>query len=198
MGRILLMKNHTLRLLSSATIVGASVLAAAPSQAATEIWDPTLSSCTGLNCSSVQIAGIVPNYDGYITQRWQIGVYASGGECLRVDETQMFANPPGPLPDDEMVVVAPNGDVYRNDNFSSLRPRVAFIAPVTGFYYVSIAQVSGRAAPEHDIFVAYGRYPSGNPNCANPTSVNAAFERLSKPAQAEPVELPPPNSPTAR
>ncbi|WP_144259528.1 hypothetical protein [Methylocystis sp. ATCC 49242] len=143
-----------------------SMMAPTAGQAGYEIWDTSVSTCTGLNCSSVVFGGTVMNAVGASTARWEGAVFANRGECLRLDETAMF----GSGADDEMVVVGPNGTVWRNDDFSGLRPRVAFIAPQRGWYYVTIAHFAGNPNPEHDFVLAYGRYSgSSNPNCASAT-----------------------------
>lgn len=135
------------------------------SQAGHELYDVTISDCRGLNCSSIAISGSLLTVRN-ATNRWEAAVYAAPGECLRIDETDMR----GDATDDEMVVVGPAGDVWRNDDYNGLLPRVAFVAPNNGWYYVSIAH-NGGAALEHNLTVEYGRYEGGasNPNCANPT-----------------------------
>ncbi|WP_036282360.1 hypothetical protein [Methylocystis sp. ATCC 49242] len=170
-----------------------SMFAPTTSQAGYEIFDPSVSSCTGLNCSSIVMGGTVLNSVGLSTARWEAAVYANRGECLRLDEIAMF----GTGADDEIVVVGPNGTVWRNDDFTGLRPRVAFIAPLRGWYYVTIARFNGAPAPEHDFYLAYGRYiGTGNPNCASPTPGFAPAAPNKAPNAAG--QSAPGGSPTAR
>ena len=157
-----------------ACAVLAAGMAAAPSQAATLLFDPTVSTCTGINCSSITVGGTVMNSAGLSAARWDVAIFAQANECLRLDEVVMT----GAGADDEMVVVAPNGDAFRNDDFGgTLRPRVVIRpTPASGWYYVSIARFNGDPAPEHDIQFAFGRYTNSttNPNCESPTAVVTA------------------------
>jgi len=132
---------------------------------ASEIFDPTVDTCTTLNCGAVTFSGTVIGFAG-IAKPFDINVYANPNECLRVALTSGDVNL-------ETVIRAPNGTVFRNDN--------GFVSPCTncpivkingtpnrGFYLVSIADFAG--APNISNFtLRYGRYNLGNPNCANPT-----------------------------
>jgi hypothetical protein len=97
-----------------------------------------------------------------------IDVFAGAGQCVRLD----LISPPHPTPDMELVVVAPNGTVFRNDDRNGAldrRPLVKIAsAPNNGWYTVHVAQFAG-AATETNIVLLYGRYNNGNPNCAAPT-----------------------------
>jgi hypothetical protein len=148
----------------------ASVLGTAPGHTASQVWDPGVDACTTLNCGTVLLPGTVGNIAGLSTQRWDIAVYAAAGECLRLDQTNVF----GAGVDDEMVVVAPDGTAYRDDDSSGgLRPKVVINpTPSRGWYYVSIARFTGAPAPEHDFYLKYGRYvrSTTNPNCVGATT----------------------------
>jgi len=161
------MKNHGIIAVAGLAL---SVLAPTSSQAMNEIYDPSVSTCSTLNCSSVIFGASILAF-GSDPTRWEANVYAFNGECLRLDVTAMGAGA-----DDEIVVVSPNGTTYRNDDFGgALRPRVAFIAPQRGWYHVSIGRYNGLASPEHNFTLAYGRYVgAGNPNCGTPTAGQAA------------------------
>lgn len=158
-----------MKLLALAVGVTTSLLAIAPSQAATLLWDPTVDACTSLNCGAQLAPGTVGNVAGLSTQRWDVAIFAGANECLRLDQTNVF----GAGVDDEIVVVAPDGTAYRDDDSSGgLRPRVVINpTPSRGWYYVSIARFTGAPAPEHDFYLRYGRYvrSTTNPNCVNPT-----------------------------
>jgi len=180
------------KLLASLAIA-VSVLGAT-AQAATPIWDNTVSNCTALNCSSLTIPGTVSNVVGASTDRWTIKVFALAGECLRLDETAMFAG------DDEMVVVSPDGVIYRNDDFGgTLRPRVVInTTPTRGWYNVSIAHYAGAPAPEHDFILSYGRYVANTANnCATPTVAQAIPQATQLKPQQQNSQQAPAGAPTA-
>lgn len=93
---------------------------------------------------------------------WTVELYANVGDCLRVAvSTGEFAA--------TLVVVAPTGTVYR-DASTGFMPKVKVAsAPVAGWYTVQVTQQQGL--PQVGNFtVLYGRYNSGNTNCASPTS----------------------------
>ena len=72
----------------------------------------------------------------------------------------------------DMVVVAPNGTVFTNDDRNGALDRRSLVkigsAPNNGWYTVHVAQFSG-VATETNIVLLYGRYTAGNPNCSAPT-----------------------------
>jgi hypothetical protein len=78
----------------------------------------------------------------------------------------------------ELVVIAPNGSVYRNDDRNGALDRRPLVkiggAPNNGWYTVHVSQWAG-AATETNIVLLYGRYNAGNPNCAGPTAPASAF-----------------------
>lgn len=174
---------------------GASLFASVPGYSATLLWDPTVDTCTGLNCGSILVGGSVLNHSNVSPARWDVAIYAGAGECLRLEQTAVF----GTGVDDEIVVVAPNGTVYRNDDFYGLRPRVAIAStPVRGWYYVSIARYTGAPAPEHDFYFRFGRYTSSaNANCASPTTgqIEPASASAKTPTGAVPAPAGAPSAP---
>lgn len=135
---------------------------------AQNIFDDSVSSCTGTNCSSLRIPGTVFAF-GPSAGQFVINVFAAPGQCVRLDLT----SPAHPTPDMEMVVVAPNGTVFRNDDRNGAldrRPLVKIAsAPNNGWYTVRVGQFNG-VATETNIVLLYGLYPAGNPNCATPTA----------------------------
>ncbi|WP_144259776.1 hypothetical protein [Methylocystis sp. ATCC 49242] len=151
-------------LIMASAAVAMSVFAPMPSQAGYEIYDPSVSTCTGTNCSSIVFGGSIFGY-GPSTAKWEGAFFAAQNDCIRIEQTAAF----GTGVDDEIVAVGPNGTVWRNDDFFGRRPRVAFVAPNNGWYYVTIARFNGASTPSHNFWLAYGRYNSTNPNCANPT-----------------------------
>ena len=136
-----------------------------------DLRDDTVSPCTGINCSSLRLPGSVSHVSVH-ANTWTINALARTAECLRFD----LVSPPSPSPDMEIIVVAPNGAVFRNDDRSRTdrRPLVKIgAAPSPGWYRVVVTQFEG-AAIEADIVMLYGRYLPGNPNCNNPTPPLAA------------------------
>ena len=157
------MKNALYRpLLAAALVLGT----AAPALA-TQIFDFTNSSCTGTNCSSVQLGGTI-NANGTVAGPWVAEIFASQGQCLRLDVTQENVNT-------EIVAVSPSGAVLRNDDRSGTdqRPLVKVNGTERGFYTVQVSTSAGNAV-ESDFVLAFGRYNLGNPNCAQPTQPAAA------------------------
>jgi hypothetical protein len=131
-----------------------------------DLRDDTVASCTGLNCSSLRLPGSISHVSVH-ANTWTINALARSFECVRFD----LISPPSPSPDLEMIVVAPNGTVFRNDDRTPTdrRPLVKIeSAPSPGWYRVVVTQFAG-AAIEADTVMMYGRYPPGNPNCNNPT-----------------------------
>lgn len=134
---------------------------ASPAWANIQLFDP-LSTTTGINSNSQLFQGVYErNSNNTQSIPFTIQVYSAGGECLRLDVTSQ----PSDL---EMVVVSPNGTVWRNDDFNGLLPVVRALTTVNGWYTVHISHFSGSTGA--GVFVLrYGRYNSGNPNCSNPT-----------------------------
>ncbi len=134
---------------------------------ATPLFDPSVNTCTTLNCGSVRLDGTVTGErNGVNAVPWVVELYAQPRECVRIAITAESQ-------DLETVVVAPNGAVFRNDD--------GFVAPCTvcpvvkignapnfGWYTVSVSQFNG-APVETNFTMFYGRYSSGNPNCSSPT-----------------------------
>jgi hypothetical protein len=133
------------------------------SSAQTNIFDDTVSTCTGTNCSALRLPGTVLNF-APSAGNWDINVFSSGDECIRLDVISQNT-------DLEMVVVAPNGTVYRNDDRTVLdaRPLVKIDpTPNNGWYTVHLARFDGSAVNANFVLL-YGRHNSGNVNCSNPT-----------------------------
>jgi hypothetical protein len=144
------------------------LLAAAAAQA-TPIVDFSVGTCTGANCDSIEFIGRVSGTASE-SSPWTVETFAGGSnECLRLQVLTQGGSPPVNL---EMVVVSPNGLVYRNDNGGlapcTTCPVVKILSTVRGNYSVSISQTQGSNANARFRF-AYGRYNSANPNCANAT-----------------------------
>jgi hypothetical protein len=150
------------RLLSATALALAS--AGVARAEGSRLFDPSISTCTTADCSSVLLNGTTGNIANN-ADPWTIGLYARAGECLRIRTLSQTA-------DLENVTVAPSGTVFRNDDGGlapcTLCSLVKFVAPNTGWYTVAINQFTG-AATSADFQIAYGRYTGTNPNCAAPT-----------------------------
>jgi hypothetical protein len=124
-----------------------------------------------------------------------INAFGNVGECLRFD----LISPAHPAPDMELVVIAPNGTVYRNDDRNGALDRRPLVkigaAPNNGWYTVHIAEFSG-AATETNFVMLHGRYNAGNPNCATATAPASAItldtelEDAAKPEDDGPAPAP--------
>ncbi len=150
-------------------IAAGVVLCAAPAQAGNEIFQPT-ATCTGVNCGALFVDGTIKSF-GTSAGKWVAEVFAKAGECFRLDVTGRLA--PDNHSNLEMVVVAPNGTVYRNDNKGSgsctdcplvrIKP-----TPSEGWYTVSVGTSNGAAVDEN-FRIGFGRYAVANANCATAT-----------------------------
>jgi hypothetical protein len=164
-------------------LLGAAVICAVAGMASAQtslIFDDTVSTCTGTNCSSLLIPGTVLGQAASSTDGaayWEAGLFATAGQCLRVDVISEDA-------DLEMVVRAPNGAVFRNDDksFFDFRPRVVISGtPSNGWYSTTLAHFAGSGV-DANFTLLYGRYPSGNPNCSPATTaLNPAEPEPAKP-----------------
>ena len=153
-------------LLALSTLSASALLA--PAANATNLFDPTVSSTTTLDGSSLELDGTLNDTNGN-AQPWTAELYAGVGECLRLFVTTTAF-------DAKLTVIAPNGTVFRDDDSGgSLRPLVRVAsAPVQGWYTVQVAHYAG--APQNANFtLLYGRYTAGNPNCAVATTPMADF-----------------------
>jgi len=151
-------------LIAFGLISGTLLLTPALSSAQTNIFDDSVSTCTGINCSSLRIPGTVLNF-APSAGNWDINVFAGANECVRLDVISQDT-------DLEMVVVAPNGTLFRNDDRTStdLRPLIK-MTPTSnnGWYTVHLARFNGSAVNGNFVLL-YGRYNRNNPNCAAPTA----------------------------
>lgn len=136
-----------------------------PSLAMSNIFDDTISTCTRPNCSSLRIPASVSAFrgQGNSTLPWTTAAFAFPGECVRLDVISQ-------TDDLEMVVVSPDGTVYRNDDRpGDLRPLVNIAsAPSQGWYTVQLARHNGLPVDANFVLL-YGRYNPGNPNCNGAT-----------------------------
>lgn len=173
-------------------IVALALLGSATPALATEIFDDTVLACTGINCSSLRVPGSVLNQGGAAAHPWVAQLFVGRGECVRLDVFTQGA-------DLEMVAVAPNGTVYRNDDRAGATDRrpLVKLPPATGsggWYTVQISNFDGAAFFEPNFVLFYGRYPGGNPNCAGTTP---PFSPASSAEALKPDTAPQPPIPNA-
>ncbi len=188
------MKSRTKAILSAISIAGA--LVSSNASATTNLFDPSVSTTTILDGSSVRLDGTLHDTNSN-TNPWIIQVYSTAGQCLRlfVSSTSF---------DSKLVVIAPNGQVYRDDDAGgSLRPLVKIAsAPVSGWYTVQVAHTFGFPV-NNNFTLLYGRYTAGNINCVGGTGAlgissgaAATLETEAKdPLDFGPETQPRPNSP---
>lgn len=132
--------------------------------AATQLSTPTVGSCTGRNCASVLLKGNTFVTEGR-TLPFVVQVYGGNNQCLRLETTQQTA-------DLRIVVIAPNGVVYNNDDGGacSLCSLVKILTGSrSGYYTVQLAQYGGVPV-ESNFTLQYGRYNATNANCSGPTA----------------------------
>jgi len=146
---------------------------------ATNLFDPSVSSTSTLDGSSLELDGTLHDTNGNPAP-WVVEVYAGAGECMRLFVTTTAF-------DAKITAIAPNGTVYRDDDGGgSLRPLVKIDRTMQGWYTVQVAHYAGF--PQNANFtLLYGRYATGNVNCANPTSPfgrTRGDEVLKDPSQA--------------
>ncbi len=146
-----------------------AILGFVPPGSATEIFDDTTDSCTFINCSSLRIPGSILNHVGVSPHPWVAQIFKEIAPCMRLDVVAQES-------DLEIVAIAPDGTVYRNDDRngnSDLRPLVV-VGPNTrkGWYTVQISNFNGSTL-EPNFQLRYGTYLSGV-NCANPTPGSTA------------------------
>lgn len=160
-----------LRILSSAiAVIGSTLFFSGMANAGSTMWVPP-GGCNTLNCASMRLnANVTSSSSLNGMEPFVVQVMSTPSHCTRLDITSQTT-------DMEMVVVGPNGVVWRNDDrvAGDLRPRVIIPASTgtAGWYTVQISRFNGIApvAGQHyDAVLEYGRYPAGNTNCSNPTT----------------------------
>ena len=133
------------------------------------------SSCTGINCAGLTIRGVHQRTEPFLLQ-----VFASEGECLRLDVD-------GQSDDTAMLLITPSVNFAalsddRDFDGEDFRPLIAVDpVPWTGWYTVVVSyfDLDNRRVKFN---LKYGRYPSGNPNCAQALTATAAqIKRLTAP-----------------
>ncbi len=129
---------------------------------ATNLFDPSVSTTTVADGSSVRLDGTLNDTNGN-SQPWTAELYAAPGECVRFFVTSTNF-------DSELTVIAPDGTVFRDDDGGGLqRPLVKIAgAPSQGWYTVQVAHYNG-AAMNSNFTLMYGRYSAGNVNCSGGT-----------------------------
>jgi hypothetical protein len=130
--------------------------------AANLIADQVRDSCTTLNCGAVVLNGITQGNVFADSIPFTSSFFANTGDCIRLDVTVADA-------DLEIVLVSPNGTVFRNDDRpGSTRPLLIARAPKKGYYTAQINVFNG-AQPANSLqtfTLAYGRYVEGTAtNC---------------------------------
>lgn len=155
-------------LVCAMTILG--VVSANP-VAATDGVNIGFKTCTKVNCQAVAVAGQVNGLESGVSNPW-VGTFLGkrgtppDGRCIRFDVHSATA-------DLEMTVVAPDGQLFTNDDKGGSTcpscPRVV-VATVNddGFYTVVINHWAGTSI-EAGFNLRVRSYPAGNINCNGPT-----------------------------
>lgn len=135
---------------------------AGEASASAKLFDPSVSTCTGANCSSIRLDGTITSF-GPSSGSWIGELFAGPNECMRLEVT----SPTGGGADDlEITAIAPNGSVFRDDDSGAgLAPLVRINGtPNNGWYTVQVNQFAGSAV-DKNFTLFYGRYNVNNPNC---------------------------------
>lgn len=152
------MKLHPLPIL-----LGLALGLAPGSAWAGSYWQDPTSTCTSTNCKSQKLRGVFQKNEPFVIQ-----LFASAGQCLRIEVTRQSA-------DMEMALVSPNPSLVPtgvnfifadDDSGVGLLPLIK-VDPTsnTGWYTLVVSRFSpGSGGANFD--VRYGRYPTGNPNCS--------------------------------
>ena len=150
-----------------ASILGVFLL---PMQAkgGSEIYDPSVSNCTELNCSSIVFSGVIDRNNIGQSIPFVLPLYFQNGECTRIDITSQTGNL-----NLQAVLVSPTGRVWRNNGRPGNinLPLIQAYSDVQGWYTLQIYESSGVGPLGSNGFtLAYGRYNIGNStNCPNQT-----------------------------
>jgi hypothetical protein len=133
------------------------------------------STCKEENCRSVTVRGTYVHFQSDNATKAIPAVYqvfSNGGECVRLEVVFQAADL-----DLEATLVCPDGTTWQDDDSAgNLKPLIKAITPsVSGWCTLQLASYNGdrsgghRFVGERDFQFRYGRYPSNNLNCANPT-----------------------------
>ena len=165
------MERFLRRTVGAAALLGLTpVIAVSEAMAGTYVFDPTTDPCGQPNCSSEQVSGTVGELTGAQSTEnllpWTLQVFATRGLCLRLEVLSQ---------DQDLImnVVEPDGSTFFDDDGAGdLRPLVK-IANTSdrGWNTVQISRFAGEFPDTSgsNFRLAYGTYPAGNANCANPT-----------------------------
>jgi hypothetical protein len=150
----------------SALAIAASVALTSGAHATSRVFDPSRDPCTTVNCSSERISGTVGSV-GVQPLSWTLHVFSVAQNCMRLEVTAEDV-------DLLIVVVAPNGTIFRNDDSGLANcPNCPLVkignTPNVGWYTVQVMQFAG-AGTFGNFTMLYGVYPLNNPNCDAPTT----------------------------
>lgn len=146
--------------------------AAATASAQTRLYDPTLSSCTELNCSSTLVQGSLLTYGGPYQAPWTALVWVGLGQCVRVENVSRTGTV-------RILALHNQGELLTDLGFAD--PTIPtwyayWDVELTGVYGVGwhVVVVNGVPDPiETNFTLAIGRYPEANPNCTQRVQANS-------------------------
>ncbi len=161
--KILQIKSISVRTASVATLVLGGLLASTgPAVAGFELYTDQSTTTVIDGFSKLYRGAYERNANNTQAIPFTIQVFSSGNECLRLSVVSQAS-------DLETVLIGPEGTTWRDDDGGgSFLPLIQANTPIQGWYTVHISSFNGSGAAS--LFtLRYGRYNSGNPNCATPT-----------------------------
>jgi hypothetical protein len=142
------------------TLAMSGLLLATTGSARAQVLDDTVVNGPPLTVSTLLLAG------GPFSNPSVFGLRANIGECVRVEATSASF-------DAEFTIVAPDGQVYRDNNGGAGNLPLVKIggAPDNGVYTLVINHFNGFPIATGTVTFTYGRYTggAGNVNCSAPT-----------------------------
>jgi hypothetical protein len=153
------------------TILTLGLLGTEPLAAAGELMAEK-ATCTNPDCGASVIPGFINGWGATFNPPqanvgpWVAQVFAAKGECLRLRVTAQST-------DTEMVVLAANGNAYRNNNSNIAPcptcPLISFKTGSEGGWHTVHVSQKGGMPVSASFTLSYARYDNANPNCAQQT-----------------------------
>jgi hypothetical protein len=154
------------KILATGTIL---TVAASAAWAGSYTKDGLTATCSAPDCLAASIAGEAQRNEPWV---WQVS--ATAGECLRVHVTTAATDLEMALVSSDPAKAAGGVNfIWANDNNGADNKPLIKVdpVPVSGLYVIVVA--AKGTASSNPFVLKYGRYQSGNGNCAGPTQPGA-------------------------